>query len=73
LSEIDCRPQIIEWVQSWLRNDAEFLTVEQWFSQGHSHDGGHYNEQGFWHLKIKPGKFVWTPPPSAADVAVEEL
>jgi hypothetical protein len=72
LSCIERNPQIKSWIQSWLGNEAEFLTPDLWFSRGHSHDGGHYDMSGFWRVNIRPGKFVWTPP-AAADVALEEL
>jgi hypothetical protein len=49
------------------------LSPEQWFSRGHSHNGGHYDDHGFWRVEIKSGKFIWAPPPGAADIAVEEL
>jgi hypothetical protein len=73
LSVFDRRPQVRDWVESWLGDDAEFLTTEQWFTRGHSHDGGYYDDQGIWRVKTRPGKFVWTPPPAAAEVAIEEL
>jgi hypothetical protein len=44
-----------------------------WYTRGHSHDGGHYDTHGFWRVNICAGKFVWSPPPAAADVALEEL
>jgi hypothetical protein len=72
-SVVERNPNLYPWVQSWLRNDAELLSPEQWFSRGHSHDGGYYDEHGFWRVKIKSGKFIWAPPPGAADIAVEEL
>ena len=31
------------------------------------------NAKGFWRPRILPGTFVWTPPPAAAAVAIEEL
>jgi hypothetical protein len=73
LSVIERNPQIIPWISTWLGEDAEILSPLQWFSHGHSHNGGYYNEQGFWRLHPRPGKFVWAPPPAAAPVAVEEL
>jgi hypothetical protein len=56
-----------------LGDDVEILSPSQWFSRGHSYYGGYYDERGFWRLCIKPGKFVWAPPPGAADAEVEEL
>jgi hypothetical protein len=73
LSALDRSPSLLSWVKSWLGDDAEFLTSDQWFSRGHGHDGGYYDENSFWRVQIKCGKFVWCPPPGAADVAVEEL
>jgi hypothetical protein len=73
LSAFERRPSLKTWISSWLGDDSEFLSPEQWFSQGHSHDGGYYEDHGFWRVKVKPAKFVWAPPPAAADVAVEEL
>jgi hypothetical protein len=73
LNSIERNPLLTPWIRSWLGKDAEILTPEQWFSRGHSNDGGDYDSHGFWRLKIRPGKFVWVPPPAAADVAIEEL
>jgi hypothetical protein len=53
--------------------DAELLSPDPWFSRGHSHDGGYYDENRFWRLNIRAVKFIWAPPPAAVDVAVEEL
>jgi hypothetical protein len=73
LNAIERSPDVLSWVMSWLGHDAELLSPDQWFSRGHSHDGGYYDESGFWRLNIRCGKFIWAPPPAAADVAVEEL
>jgi hypothetical protein len=61
------------WIQSWLGNHAEFLEPADWFERGHDMMGGSKDEKGFWRAKIASGTFVWTPPPAAADVALEEL
>ena len=60
-------------LESWMGKDIEFLTPEGWFTQGHDQKGGAHDAQKFWQHKIVPGTFVWTPPPAAADVALEEL
>jgi hypothetical protein len=73
LNAIERNPIVHQWVCSWLGHDAELLSPEQWYSRGHSHYGGYYDDNGFWRIKIKAGKFIWAPPPAAADVAVEEL
>eukprot|EP00957_Ditylum_brightwellii_P192536 14659213-Ditylum_brightwellii.AAC.2 len=46
-------------------------TLEDW--QGHDIDGGAYSDNGLWYPHLKPGIFVWEPPPAAASTAVEEL
>jgi hypothetical protein len=58
LSAIERNPSLHPWVFSWLGNDAELLAPNQWFSRGHSHDWGSYDENGFWRVKIRPGKFI---------------
>jgi hypothetical protein len=73
LSAVEWSPHIIDWIKSWLGMDTKLLTPEQWYSRGHSHDGGNYDEYGFWRVMIRLGKFVWSPPPSAADVALDKL
>jgi hypothetical protein len=73
LGAIDRNHLITDWIKSLLGTDAEFLTPDQWFSRGHSHHGGYYDTSGFWRVKKRPGKFVWPPPPAAAEVAVEEV
>jgi hypothetical protein len=73
LSATERIPSLYSWVCSWLGQEAELITPNQWFNRGHSHDGGCYDEKGFWRIKIGSGKFIWAPPPAAADVAVEEL
>jgi hypothetical protein len=61
------------WLQSWIGAEAEFLEPEDWFERGHDHKGGKINEYGMYTPNISPGTFVWTPPPAAADVALEQL
>jgi hypothetical protein len=67
-------PGVKDWIASWLGTDAKFLSPEDWFERGHDASGGLYNAQGFLRSSLKPGKLlVWTPPPAAANVALEEL
>jgi hypothetical protein len=73
LNAIERHPPLLNWLCSWLGHNSELLTPDQWFSRGHSHDGGGYDQNGFWRVKIRSRKFIWAPPPAAADVAVEEL
>jgi hypothetical protein len=64
---------LAEWLKSWVGSDIEFLTPEGWYERGHDHDGGERDTSGFWRVKIRPGVFVWAPPPAAAEVAIEQL
>lgn len=73
LTACDRSPDLTSWICSWLGHDCEILTPQQWFTRGHQHVGGHYDQYGFWHPITKAGKFVWVPPPAAAEIALEEL
>jgi len=66
-------PLLKEWIQSIFGEDCEFLTPSQWYTRGHDHCGGYMDQKGYWRIRTKPGTFVWTPPPAAADAALEEL
>jgi hypothetical protein len=73
LSALQRSPGLRDWITTWLGSEAEFLTPQDWFIRGHGVSGGATDSKGFWHSQFKPGKFVWSPPPAAADVALEEL
>jgi hypothetical protein len=62
-----------DWIQSWLGNQADFLSPDDWFERGHDILGGSNDAIRFWRPKICPGNFVWSHPPAAAAVALEEL
>jgi hypothetical protein len=66
-------PLLEPWLRSWMGDGLEFLDPVGWFTRGHDQSGGAYDDKGFWRHKITPGTFVWTPPPAAAIVALEEL
>ena len=72
-SAIDRSQCLKDWLVDNFGKEIEFLTPDQWFNRAHDHDGGHVDERGFWQLKTKPGTYIWTPPPAAADAALEEL
>jgi hypothetical protein len=73
LSAIDRSPDVEPWLRSWLGPSAEVLTPNGWFERGHDILGGKVDSKGFWRNHIKPGVFIWSPPPAAAQVALEEL
>jgi hypothetical protein len=61
------------WLCFWMGDNLEFLDPAGWFTRGHNQLGGEYDDKGFWHHKICPGTFVWTPLPTAVVVALEDL
>lgn len=73
LTAFDRSPQLKPWIVSWLGNDVEFLNPADWFIRGHDLSNGFYDKSGFWRYDTKPGKYIWCPPPAAADVALEEM
>jgi hypothetical protein len=70
---LERHPPLRKWLESWVGPEAEFLDPRGWFTRGHGTDGGEKDEAGFWRPFVKPGTFVWTPPPAAARIALEEL
>ena len=68
-------PTLFEWVKSWLGPKTELLTPMDWFTTGHDIRGwtlpSEYNKLSL--PILRPGHFVWSPPPGAADVAIEQL
>ena len=54
-----------------------FLSPEDWFVRGHDIAGRDNNPDNKfdrrWRPKIERGVYVWTPPPAAAEVALEQL
>ena len=66
---------LFEWVRSWLGAKTELLTPMDWFTTGHDIRGwtlpSDHNDLSL--PILRPGHFVWAPPPGGADVALEEL
>lgn len=74
ISAMDVFPPLGDWISSWAGgSEVEFLSPEGWFERGHDHLGGEFDSRGFWHHRIVSGTFVWSPPPAAAEAALEEL
>jgi hypothetical protein len=73
LNAIERSPAVDPWLRSWLGPNTEVLTPTGGFKRGHGILGGKLDSKGFWMHQIKPGVFVWNPPPAAAQVALEEL
>jgi hypothetical protein len=73
---IERHPPLLDWVRSWSgRPKLEPLTPEGWFNEGHGISGGALDGNKIWiptHCK-KDQMFLWAPPPSVAEAALEEL
>eukprot|EP00980_Cylindrotheca_fusiformis_P014518 scaffold3893_cov74-Cylindrotheca_fusiformis.AAC.1 len=80
LSAFERTPQLKPWVETWAGKSAVFLTPDDWYVRGHDIVGGDYipadsatGTAAFWKPIVEPGVLVWSPPPAAANVALEEL
>ena len=76
LSAIEREQKLIKWVCDLTKGEnyhTIFLTPDDWFERGHDIDGWAIGLDAMWRPIIKSGTFVWTPPPAACDVALEEL
>jgi len=73
LSASQRHPSITKWYHQTFGPNLEVLSPSQWFTRGHDHDNGFYDEKGMFRLIIKHGTYLWEPPPAAADAALEEL
>lgn len=67
--------ELLPWIQSWWGSGQEEpLNPEQCFFEGHGLVGGERNAEGIWMPRtMTHGHFIWTLPPAAAEVALEEL
>ena len=72
----DRSKELKTWINSWLSAGSlpvEYLEPEGWFPRGQDIDGGNQNCDGFWTPRYKAGIFVWSPPPAAAAIALEDV
>lgn len=78
LSALDRQPKLKSLVIEMLSGQSnghspEFLSADGWFERGHDIVGGNFNLDGIWTPIYQPGTFIWTPPPAAAAIAVEQM
>ena len=78
LSALDRQRKLKTWIQSFvipseLREEVIFLKVEDWFERAHDIVGGSKNFDGIWIPEFRAATYIWTPPPAAAQIAVEQL
>lgn len=68
-------PSLAAWLDDWTDGEGSFLDPTDWFWRGHEIVEGEYEENSEGHVfpKTQPGTFIWSPPPVAAGIAMEEL
>ncbi len=73
---IDHHPPLLEWVRLWSGHPSlKALTPEGWFEKGYGITRGMLAKQNVWiplHFE-RDQMFLWAPPPTVADAAMEEL
>ena len=64
-----------EWLESWATGNLEFLEPRDWFIRSHDLVEGEFevNADRFEWPRYRKGTYVWSPPPAAAEPALEEL
>jgi hypothetical protein len=74
LSALERDPRILDWIKTWVGcPNIKPLQPKDWFDVGHGIVRGTLSESGVWLPVRKTATHIWSPPPSAADVAVEEM
>jgi hypothetical protein len=71
-----CHPPVLSWVQSWCPQAAiQPLTPAEWYWEGHGLSAcSVQSPQGTYFPSLHPSEwFLWSPPPAAAQAALEEL
>ena len=76
LSAIEREPKLKEWIRGLVNTrevKATFLSPEDWFEKGHDIHGWTTRSDKHSVPTIQSGTFIWSPPPAACNVAIEEL
>ena len=78
LSALARQPDLRAWILSFVipsnpREEIIFLDYEGWFERAHDIVGGEKNGDGVWMPRYTTSTYVWTPPPAATQIAVEQL
>ena len=72
ISALDRCNNLHKWVRTWVGKDPFFLSPKQWFVEGH--DIRFKKEKlGQRSMFYESSTYVWSPPPAAAKVALEQL
>ena len=74
-SAIEVQSNLEGWIRSWLPDGEEAITLtpSDWFVRGHNIIGYEKNIDGITVPITQKGTYIWSPPPAAADVAIQEL
>ena len=72
---LERHPKLEAWLREITCNECNFLDAKGWFTEGQEEVEGEWEEtvQGRRWPVTRPGSFIWTPPPAAAGIAVEQL
>ena len=73
MSALEVSDNLQGWLEESIPWKLAFLEPEDWFYKGHDLNGVSPDAKGFWRNIVNPGNFVWSPPPVAAQVALEKL
>ncbi len=77
LNAMERSASLESWIRSWFdagrKTKSELLEPEGWFERGHDIIGGDKNVDDMWIPKYQNGCYIWSPPPAAAEVALEQL
>jgi hypothetical protein len=75
LDALDQHPAVLTWIQDWMEQPhLQPLTPTEWFTKGHGYTNGVLDSRGIWlPQEIFSTWCLWSPPPAAADVAIDEL
>jgi hypothetical protein len=79
LSATDRSKTIVPWCLSWLPPRCRIVPLQpqDWYFKGQGLIGGSSNLDGVWQPGSVPDDtedcYLWTPPPAAADAAIEQL
>lgn len=73
-SALERSDTLLDWIKTWAGDELTALTPYDWFQRGHDITGWEKEEGSlFFQPTLESGIYVWSPPPAAADVALEQL
>ena len=70
---LDAAPKLLEEIKHWTTSPITVLRQRDWYELGHDVQGWRLGYKGLKFLVVRSGFCLWTPPPCAGDVAVEQL